>query len=316
MNSPRWKKLLRDLQSARGRMAMMVIAIAVSIFSVGTFLSAYTIARREMSRNYLGTNPASAFIELDRVDDALVKAVSEREGISEAEATSWVGARAEISPNEWMPVLLFVVPDFEKSHVSTVAPDAGAYPPSEQTILVEREVLPMLDLNIGDAITIQTPNGTKQQIKISGTVHDPALAPAWQEQTVYGYITPATLATLGKGETLNILKVIVSDEPYNVTAIESTVSELAAWLKAQGYVVHEIRIPPPGRHPHQSQMTSVITLFLLFSFMALLLSAILSATMINGLLAQQIRQIGIMKAIGARTPQITSLYLVLIVLLA
>jgi len=315
MNSPRWKKLLRDLQSARGRMAMMVIAIAVSIFSVGTFLSAYTIARREMSRNYLGTNPASAFIELDRVDDALVKAVSEREGISEAEATSWVGGRAEISPNEWMPVLLFVVPDFETSHVSTVAPDAGAYPPSEQTILVEREVLPMLDLNIGDAITIQTPNGTKQQIKISGTVHDPALAPAWQEQTVYGYITPATLAMLGEGETLNILKVIVSDEPYNVTAIESTVSELAVWLKAQGYVVHEIRIPPPGRHPHQSQMTSVITLFLVFSFMALLLSAILSATMINGLLVQQIRQIGIMKAIGARTLQITSLYLVLIVLL-
>jgi len=75
-------------------MAMMVIAISVSIFSVGMFLTAYTIASREMKRNYLGTNPASAFIELDRVDDALVKAVSERPGILEAEATSWVGARA------------------------------------------------------------------------------------------------------------------------------------------------------------------------------------------------------------------------------
>jgi putative ABC transport system permease protein len=47
----------------------------------------------------------------------------------------------------------------------------------------------------------------------------------------------------------------------------------------------------------------------------LVLSAILTATMINGLLAQQIRQIGIMKAIGARTRQITGLYLVLIVTL-
>ncbi|MBC7878377.1 MAG: FtsX-like permease family protein [Anaerolineales bacterium] len=315
MNSPRWKKLVRDLQSAQGRMAMMVIAIAVSIFGVGMFLSAYTILSREMSRNYLGTNPASAFIELDRVDDTLVKAVSERPGISEAEATSWVGARAEVRPNEWMPVLLFVVPDFKTSHVSTVAPEEGKYPPSSQTILVEREVLPMLNMNIGDAITIQTSNGTKQQIRISGTVHDPALAPAWQEQTVYGYITPAMLTTLGESETLHILKIVVSDDPYNVAKIESTVGELAAWLKAQGYVVHEIRIPPPGRHPHQSQMTTVITLFLVFSFMALLLSAILTATMINGLLAQQIRQIGIMKAIGARTPQITSIYLVMVVAL-
>jgi putative ABC transport system permease protein len=296
-------------------MTMMVVAIAVSIFGVGMILGAYTILSREMSRNYLGTNPASAFIELDRVDDALVQTVSERPGISEAEATSWVGARAEVSPNEWMPVLLFVYPDFETSHVSTVAPEAGAYPPSERTILVEREVLPMLDLKIGDSLTIQTPNGTKQQIKISGTVHDPALAPAWQEQTVYGYITPATLATLGESETLHILKVVVSNDRYNRDAIDSTVSELAAWLKTQGYEVHEIRIPPPGRHPHQSQMNSVLTLLLVFSVMALLLSAILTATMINSLLAQQIRQIGIMKAIGARSIQITGMYLALIVLL-
>lgn len=315
MNSPRWKKIWRDLQATQGRMTMMVVAIAVSVFGVGMILGAYTILSREMRRNYLGTNPASAFIELDRVDEALVKAVSQRPGISEAEATSWVQGRAEVSPNTWMPVLLFVIPDFETAHVSTVAPEAGAYPPASQTILVEREVLPMLDLKIGDALTLQTSNGTKQEIKISGTVHDPALAPAWQEQTVYGYITPATLATLGESETLHILKVIVSDQPYNLAAIESTVSKLAIWLKAQGYEVHEIRIPPPGKHPHQSQMNSVLILLLVFSVMALGLSAILTATMINGLLAQQIRQIGIMKAIGARTSQITSLYLALVAVL-
>jgi putative ABC transport system permease protein len=315
MNSPRWKKVLRDLQTARGRMAMMVIAIAVSIFGVGMILSAYTILSREMSRNYLDTNPASAFIELDRVDDALVRAVRERPGISEAEATSWVVARAEVDPNEWMPVLLFVVPDFESSQISTVNQQDGEYPPLDGTILVEREVLPMLDMQIGDTLAVQTPNGVKQKIVISGTVHDPALAPAWQEQTVYGYVTPATLGTLGEGETLHILKVVVKDQPYDVAVIDSTVSELAGWLNAQGYIVDEIRIPPPGRHPHQSQMNSVLTLLLVFSIMALVLSAILTATMINGLLAQQIRQIGIMKAIGARSRQITSLYLVMIVLL-
>lgn len=294
---------------------MMVIAIAVSIFGVGMILGAYTIMSREMKLNYLGTNPASAFIELDRVDDALVKTVRERPDISEAEATSWVVARVEVSPNEWMPALFFVIPDFDAAHISTVSPEDGAYPPLEQTILVEREVLPMLDMKIGDALTVQTPNGTKQSIVISGTVHDPALAPAWQEQTVYGYITPATLTILGERETLQILKVVVSDQPYDIAAIDSTVSGLSAWLNIQGYVVDEIRIPPPGRHPHQSQMNSVLTLLLVFSVMALILSAILTATMINGLLAQQVRQIGIMKAIGARSIQITSLYLALIVVL-
>src|SRR3990172_9306117 len=120
MLNPRWKKILRDLQAARGRMAMGVIAIAVSIFAVGAILSAYAILTREISRNYLDTNPASAFLELDQVDDALVESVRQRPGISEAEATSWVVARVEVSPNEWMPLLLFVVKDFDAMRISTV----------------------------------------------------------------------------------------------------------------------------------------------------------------------------------------------------
>jgi putative ABC transport system permease protein len=315
MNSPRWKKLLRDLQAARGRMAMMAVAIAVSIFGVGTILSAYTILTREISRNYLGTNPASAYLELDAVDAALVEAVRQQPNIADAEAASWVVARIEVQPNEWMPLLLFVVQDFDAMRVGTFTPEAGAWPPPGQTILVEREVLPLIHVEVGDALTVQTPNGAKQKIAISGAVHDPSLAPAWQEQTVYGYITPATLAYLGESDTLHILKIIVKDQPRDVAAIDSTVGVLAAWLKGQGRTVEEIRIPPPGRHPHQSQMTAILTLLLVFSVMALVLSAILTATMIGGLLAQQIRQIGIMKAIGARSSQITGLYLALIVLL-
>ena len=315
MFSPRWKKLLRDLQAARGRMVMMTLAIAVSIFGVGTILSGYTILTREVSRNYLGTNPASAFIEMDRVDDSVVEAVRRQPGIAEAEAGSWLTARLETSPNEWMPILLFVVRDFNAMRLSTFQSESGAWPPPEKTILLEREALPLVQAKVGDVLSVQTPNGEKQEIVISGIVHDPALAPAWQEQMAYGYISPATLAWLGESDTLHILKVAVEGQPNDVAAVEATISDLAAWLKGQGYTVEEIRIPPPGKHPHQSQMTSVLMTLLAFSLMALVLSAILTATMIGGLLAQQIRQIGIMKAIGARTRQITSLYLVLIVLI-
>ncbi|MBP7686847.1 MAG: FtsX-like permease family protein, partial [Thermoflexales bacterium] len=315
MLSPRWKKLWRDLQSARGRMVMMVLAIAVSIFGVGTMTSAYTILTREISRNYLGTQPASAFIELDQVDNALVDAVRAQPNIADAEATSWVTARVEVKPNEWLPLLLFVIPDFNNVRLNTFQPESGDWPPPAQTILLERAALPLTAVKVGEALSMQTPNGPKQNIMISGLAHDPGLAPAWQEQTVYGYITPATLAWLGESDTLHILKVAVKDQPANLTAIDSTVSNLAAWLKTQGRTVDEIRIPPPELHPHQSQMNSILVMLLIFSLMALGLSAILTATMINGLLAQQIRQIGIMKAIGARSNQITSLYLILVVVL-
>jgi len=315
MVSPRWKKLWRDLQASTGRMAMMVIAIAVSIFAVGTILSAYTILTREISRNYLGTNPASAYLELDRVNDSVVEAVRQQPNIVDAEAGSWVMARVEISPNEWRPLLLFVVKDFNTQHLNKFTPEAGAFPPPNQTILIERAALKFINANIGDVLNVQTPNGPKRAIAISGSVHDPGLAPAWQEQMAYGYVTPSTLAWLGEGDTLHILKVVVKDQSQGRATVEATVSNLAQWLKGQGRTVGEIRIPPPLLHPHQSQMNSVLLTLLIFSLMALVLSAILTVTIVGGMLAQQTRQIGIMKAIGARSAQITSLYLVLVVVL-
>jgi putative ABC transport system permease protein len=312
MMSPRWKKLLRDLQAAQGRMLMMVLAMSVSIFGVGTMLTAYTVASREMVYNYLDTNPAHAFIELDRVDDALVEVVRQEPNIADAEAASWINARVEIAPHEWMPLLLFVVDDFSDMRLSTFRPEQGEWPPAEQSILVEREVVSLINVNIGDTLTVQTPNGSKQAIQISGIVHDPSLAPAWQEQTVYGYISASTLTYLGESADLQILKIQVTAEPASMPLIEATVSDLAAQLEAQGYTVGEIRIPPPYKHPHQGQMNAVMMILLSFSIMALILSAILTATMIGGLLAQQIRQIGIMKAIGARSSQITGMYLALV----
>jgi putative ABC transport system permease protein len=315
MPSPRWKKLWRDLQAARGRMAMMVIAIAVSIFGVGTILSAYTILTREIGRNYLGTNPASAFIELDRADDSVVRAVKRRAEVLDAEATSWVVARVAIKPNEWRQLLLFVVKDSSTMRIDTFLPESGAWPLPENGILLEREALKLIGAKVGDSLDVQTPNGRPRAIRISGSVHDPGLAPAWQEEEVYGYVTPSTLAWLGESDTLHILKVIVKDRPRSIAAIDGVVGNLAAWLKGEGYKVGEIRVPPPGMHPHQSQMNSILILLLVFSVMALVLSAILTATMIGGLLAQQMRQIGIMKAIGARSGQIAGMYLLLILAL-
>jgi len=331
--SPRWRKLLGDLRSTRGRLVVMVLALAVGIFGVGTLLNAYTLLTREMSRNYLGTHPASATLELDRVDSALVDAVRQRPEIAAAEASSMVSARLETTSGQWVPLLLFIVPDFGALSINTFKSVSGAWPPPSGTVLLEREALRLFKLKTGDVVQVQTPhgpqqngpqrngpqqngpqqNGAQQSLTLSGVVHDAGLAPAGQEQMAYGYATPATLERLGEGRTLHLLKVIVKNKPLERGAIERTVSSLAQWLRAGGRTVEQIQIPPPALHPHQTQMTAILTLFLLFSGLALILSAILTATLIGGLLAQQVRQIGVMKAIGARTGQIAHLYLVMVV---
>jgi putative ABC transport system permease protein len=310
MLSPRWRKLRGDIAQAQGRLLMMVVAIAVGVFAVASISTAYTILEREIVRNYLSKNPAAALIDADNIDDTVVAGAAAQEGITGAEAAGRVTGRVQVAPNEWLPLLLFVLPDFHAAHISTVRLEAGRWPAEPEGIVLERTAVPVANTALDREIRVQTSHGAERSLRVTGVVHDPSLAPAWQEQTVYGYVTPATLSFLGEDPSLRALKMTVRDARDRV-GLERAVVGVADWLKRAGHSVGEIRIPP-YQHPHQGMMTSVVRMLLVFSVLTLILSAILTATLTSSLLSPQVRQIGVMKAIGARSAQIMQIYVGLI----
>ncbi|MYM86936.1 FtsX-like permease family protein, partial [Rugamonas sp. FT82W] len=317
MLSPRWRKLLRDVALTPGRVALMVLAMAAGVCALATMLSSYTILSRETTRNYLDTNPPSATLQLARIDAPLLAAIRAFPGIAQAQASGTVGVTlAAQGQGDALPLTIFVVDDFNALRINTVYREQGAWPPPDGSLLLERDALRLIGQRIGQRIAVGTGHGAPQSLPISGTVHDPALPPASRGQTVYAYATPATVAALGLDASLRQLKLTVSEQPMNVDAIEATVARLALWLRQNGHAVERIRIPPPGEHPHQKVMTSILAMLLVFSGVALLLSAVLTATVMGGMLRQQRRQIGVMKTIGARRGQIAGLYLTLVLALA
>lgn len=316
MIAPRWIKLWRDAVAARGRLALIVVALAASVAALATMAVASAVLMREVPRNYVGSNPASAQLELAAEPDAVLLArIRQQPGIAQAELAASLRGRIELAPGDWAPLLLFVVPDFATLAINTVHPEAGAWPPPTGSLLIERSALPLTRHAVGAAITIELPHAGRRSVPLAGTVHDPGVAPAGQEQTVYAYVTPRTLAAFGESVPLALLKVVVARDGGDAAAIERTTRTLAGWLAAQGCTVAQIRIPPPRRHPHQSQMNAILTMLTAFSGLALLLGAVLCATVIGALLAQQVRQIAIMKAIGARTAQVAWPLLALVGLL-
>ena len=313
--APRWRKLARDLWTERGRAFSMMVAIAVSVTGVGSVLGAYAILTRELPRNYLETRPAAAAFELQGgVDRKLVAEVRARPGIAEAEAGDIVLARSKVG-DDWIPLLLFVIDDFDSIRLGRFRRVSGAWPPPEGTMLIERSAVQMLRAREGDGVLVKPPSSASREVRVSGLVHDPGLAPAWQEREGYGYITRATLAWLGESRDLHELRVAPSENPYELPAVEALASKLARFLAERGHVVEQVRIPPPGKHPHQSQMTGVLFLLLAFSSMALVLSGILVATSIGAMLGRQVREIGVMKTLGATSSQIAALYAVFVTVL-
>jgi putative ABC transport system permease protein len=307
---PRLKKLGGDIVENQGRLFMMLTAIAVGVFAVAAIATAYAVLSREIDKNYLSANPPEALLEVDHLDDAAVAGVRRQDGVAWADASGRLWGRIEIQPRQWLPLLLFVVSDFAAQQISTVELKQGRWPDRAGELVIERTAMTLARASVGHEINVQTPNGSPRGILVTGVVHDPSLAPATQQQVVYGYVTQATLKMLGENVALHSLNVSVNPSE-NRQAAEKVIVGAAQWLKHSGYSVGEIRIPP-RHHPHWGVMSNIVRMLLAFSVLTLILSSLLSATLTASLLSPQVRQIGIMKAIGARTSQIMALYLSLI----
>jgi putative ABC transport system permease protein len=311
----RYLKVIRDLTSDYTKNLMLVIAIAMGVLGVGAILGGYSVITREMTDNYMGTVPASATIEIEEnLTKGLVDSVKAIAGIKEAERHATIGARMKVK-GKWYPLLLFVIDDFNNMRTNKINSQSGVVDPSERTMLAERTALVMMQAKEGESVIIKTPHGEPKSIKLSGVVHDPGLAPAWQEQAGYGYISISTLKWLGESQGFDQLRILVSENEKSSDHIENQAGIVASWLDKNNYTVHEIQVPPPGRHPHQSQMNAVLTIFIVFSFLILILGSILVATSMATLMVKQVRQIGVMKTIGADSMQISSLYLFMMLIL-
>src|SRR5215510_921812 len=151
------RKVLRDLWLARGRMAVLVLAVAFSLGVVAAVLGAYAILAREMPRSFLASSPASATLVLDRaVDAALVDAVRVRPGVAAAERGGMVFARVEVAPDRWLPLRLF---DVDALAVEKIRPVGGARTPPTGAMLVERTSMPLIGTRVGAMLTVSAEGG-------------------------------------------------------------------------------------------------------------------------------------------------------------
>ena len=297
MNRLLGRKLRRDIIANPAQFTLMALAVFLSVFALMTLVGSLTSLQKATAQAYLGTNPAQATVETDGSQPlpdnfGLPGAATERRG-------SVLGRIADKQGN-WHPFLIFVIDDFSAMHIGISYPDHGAWPPATGSVALERTALDLLNYPSGTRVKIILPGSAVTEILVSAAAHDPGLAPAWQERSAYGYMNLATARQLfGPNWQLAELKLAWDDPSLTAAQIRSKADQAASQLETLGYRIEEIQVPPPRMHPHQGQMNTILTIFMVFSGLALVLSGILLATMLRSLLIRETRSIGIMKSIGA-----------------
>jgi putative ABC transport system permease protein len=126
---------------------------------------------------------------------------------------------------------------------------------------------------------------------------------------VYGYVARETLIDLGEEARLDQLVFVAAEQRLDEQHVRRVAEEVAAWLDSRGHAVRRVDVPPPGKHPHADIMGLLLLVQASFGLFALLLSGVLVVNLLTASMASQVRQVGVMKAIGASRAQVAGIYL-------
>ncbi|MDQ5850956.1 MAG: FtsX-like permease family protein, partial [Chloroflexota bacterium] len=127
--------------------------------------------------------------------------------------------------------------------------------------------------------------------------------------TPYGYITFDTLEWLGYPRSFNALHLLVDGNAEDKQYVQSVIDEVRDKVEQRGRTVYWMWIPEPGTFAAHDILQPMVIVLGTLAFLSLFLSGFLVINTTSALLMQQVRQIGMMKSIGARNGQIMRLYL-------
>jgi putative ABC transport system permease protein len=304
-----YKKIFRDLLNNKSRSLIVLLAIVLGAFGVAMMTTAYNLLGRNLSENYLKTNPAAFTLLTDTITDEVLAKAGQLPGIEYVENRDKIIGRVEIKPDEFVPIWLYVVDDLSKVRINTFRLLSGSIPETDHEILIERTGERLCNINTGQRYPLTIPGFGSREVKISGIVHDPGQAPSWMEGLLYGYVSKGFVKSRNISGLKPELKFTLKTNKYNIDSIEYQMAKTRSFLAKEGIRTERSEILTPGQHVHQSQMDSLMFLLQMFGVLALILSCFLIINMIMAIMAKETRQIGVMKAIGASTWKIAKIYL-------
>ena len=311
---PRWRKVLRDAWLHKARTLLVVVAVAAGLIGAGALLDAWALVERATAESFLASHPPSATLRVEHADAALLAQVRALPAVA---AARWRGrAFASIDVDgAHLTAELFALDEFDRRDIGAVFAERGAWPPRDGEIAIEKSSFDYAGAQLGATAELRLGTHAAGKLRISGVAHDFGLPPGWMDHVVYGFVTPATLASLGAAPVPNELQFVVRDATPDRDAVRTLAYQVKALLERGGAHVSDVDVPVPNQHPHAAQMDSLMLTQGAFGVLTLLVASFLIVNLVTAILAGQTREIAVMKALGASAAQIARMYFVFALLL-
>jgi putative ABC transport system permease protein len=313
----RWTKIRADILTNKLRSGLAVAAMAVGTAAVGATALAAIAVGDSFASSYLDANPPSAVLLTEPITSEVVDAVAAHPDIDEVEGRRLQPVQATTDAGRAAGVELVAMADLADNRVARIEPLDGAWPPAHGEIVLERASLAELGVAVGDQLTVERPGDEPVALTVAGTAFDVYEVAPMLGGSIRGYVTMGTVTELTGSDHLDALFLRATDGPLDQVRTRAAAAAVRDEVLAPADVAVTASITDdPATHRAEESISFVVLAMQLLSVFALAIAMALVVNTVTALLVQQRQQLGIMKAIGASTRQLTTQYLAYVVALS
>jgi putative ABC transport system permease protein len=301
-----FRKILRDLWRSKGRTLLAVLSIFIGVFAVGTISGLRDLLPEQMWSSYSTTNPAHIVLSLNGalgIDD--INNLARLPGVAGIEGSTGFGAQWRLTSDAPWRSAAIEMRDYEHQQFNTLELLSGAWP-ARDAVAVDITAVDSFGLPTQGTFTLRI-NDRDRVIKIGGVARDLTVtSPAFGGKATF-YVSQDMAENFFGWRRHSTLRVQIPE--FSTQAAEDVVDGLKTQIEKMGASIFYYQINPPNKHPAQDILNGIIMILSVMAILALILGLFLVINTVNAVVAQQVPQIGVLKAIGGTTGQMLVLYL-------
>ena len=303
------------------RSLLVVASITVGLFAIGVIATIYMVIAEDMRTGYSAVNAANIFIQADLFDRDVVNHLRHVPGVRQAEGVRRTDLRVLTGPDEWASIEFKAFPEIDSQAINQLTLVQGVWPPKDEEVVVDQYKLKDLHAQVGDAVRIELPSGKVRTLKLVGVVQDLTIGAfsgggGFFHAPVQAYTTMKTLDKLEQPnpDLLSGVYLTVTGDGGNEEYVRSVANRVGKELEAVGVNVTSNTARSSYDHPNGYLVDAIVGVLFVLGLLVVFLSGFLITNTLQALLTQQVQQIGIMKTVGGRRPQIAVVYVTLILI--
>lgn len=304
-------KILRDLWGHKGRTLQIMLIIGLGTAAIGMIMGTRNLIIPAMEEMWQAIDAPSILLFVGPpVSEDELHVLSRVDGVSEIEGFNSTTIEWRLSQeDEWKQGGLNARPDYQNQKLNKLELIEGEWP-ADENILVGQDSEAFFGIPKRGSIYLRV-DDQEYEVQLEGMIYNMFSQPAYFGGTAQFYTDVDNFERLVGHRDFNQLFVLDNNPVYDEEVTTDIANRLSDKLEQQGKDSGRM-ITNPNKHFFQDQLDGLFLLLGVLGALSLVLGLLLVYNTINAYISQQVDQIGIMKAIGARSWQILRLYLITI----